>query len=429
MFTRSTMRSKAWLFIVSAVVLIFVALSACSQGQEQGQTNGTTLNNSQNPITIGISIPLDKDFAADGIATEQGYQLWADMVNSNGGILGRPVKLVILNDHSDPGQTAKDYTTLITKDHVDLIFGPFSSLLTKAAAPVAQKYHYALLEGEGGAPSVFHPDPSVNPQGRWNGLFDVSVPIENNLVTFAYYILSLPRSLRPRTVAYLTSDDPFTFPQLDPVRKLLGRGGVKELYYKMYTEGSDPTPYAEQVVQSHADIVILGTLLPDIKADIQVFKKEHYNPRAIIATAGPDLGRDFITAVGGIKYTEGIFVPNGWFPQADNFQNAQMIQAYISRYGGTPDQINADVAEAFSVGQVFQQAAESIHSIDNSKLIAKLYSGDVFTTVQGTARFDRYGENVQGLAYLFQWQSGQFIPVYPLPVALNNPEYPRPPDF
>jgi branched-chain amino acid transport system substrate-binding protein len=70
---------------------------------------------------------------------KQGYQLWADNVNNNGGLLGRrPVKLIILDDKSDPDQVAKNYSTLIHTNHVDLVFGPFSSLLTKAAAPVVR---------------------------------------------------------------------------------------------------------------------------------------------------------------------------------------------------------------------------------------------------------------------------------------------------
>lgn len=402
--------------MLSAIVMVLVGLSAC----DQSPSSGSALN-SLNPITIGISISTKGDFASDGNATEQGYQLWADTVNNTGGILGRPVKLVIINDNSDPTLVAKNYTTLITKDHVNLILGTFSSLLTKATIPVAAHYHYALLEGSGGAPSVF----TTAQQNNFDGIFDTSVPVQNNLLTFAYYILSLPQSLRPKTAAYLTSDDPFTYPQIDTVRTLLEHGGVTTVYHNQYPEGTNNTRWAQQVVQSGANIDILGTLLPDLQTEIKVFKQNHYNPQAIIATAGPDAGQDFITAVGGTKYTEGVFVPNGWYPQANNFGNADMVQAYITRYGGTADQINADVAEAYSAGQVLAQAIESIHSIDNGKLIARLHSGAAFNTVQGTAQFDSSGVNIQALAYMFQWQSSQFIPVYPLSVAAENPEYPR----
>jgi branched-chain amino acid transport system substrate-binding protein len=421
-FRRNITQGRTWLSIISGIVMVLVGLSACTQGPASGPALS-----SQNPITIGISISTSGGFQSDGQATEQGYELWRDSVNSNGGILGRPVQLVILTDNSDPGMVAKNYTTLITKDHVDLIMGPFSSLLVNGMMPVANKYHYALLEGSGGAPSVFANAQSIH----YNGIFDTSVPVVNNLLTFAYYILSLPQSLRPKTAAYLTSDDPFTWPQLAAARTLLEQGGITTVYNKQYTEGDTKANIqdAQQVVQSNADIDVLGTLLPDIQTEIKVFKQDHYNPDAIIATAGPDAGQDFISAVGGTKYTEGVFVPNGWYPQADNFGNADMVQAYLTKYGGTPDEINADVAEAYSAGQVLQQAIESIGSVDNSKLIAKLHSGAAFNTVQGTAQFDSLGENVQALAYLFQWQNKQFIPVYPLSVAAENPEYPRPANF
>src|SRR5260370_39532164 len=84
----------------------------------------------------------------------------------------------------------------------------------------------------------------------------------------------------------------------------------------------DIPPVAERIVKAQAQVVILGTLLPDLQAYIRVFKHEHYNPEALIATAGPDLGQDFIKAIGGVKYTEGDFVPNCWYQKTDKFPNA-----------------------------------------------------------------------------------------------------------
>jgi len=100
-----------------------------------------------------------------------------------------------------------------------------------------------------------------------------------------------------------------------------------------------------------------------------------------------------------------------------------MVQDYLAQYGGTADQINADVAEAFSVGQVLEQAVNTKHNIDNNILIKELHSGVVFNTVQGTTKFDDTGQNITAIAYLFQWQHGQFLTVYPSFVAAVNPEY------
>lgn len=419
------LRSKAFLSVVMGLVIILASLSACSQGQTAGPTFS-----SQVPITIGTSLSSTGSHAADGAAMEQGYLLWQQAINNNGGLLGHPVQLVILHDDSTPAKVISNYNTLIHQDHVNLLFGPFSSTLTKAAAPVAAQGNYAFIEGSGEANSIFNL--------KLHNLFAVSLPASNDLLTFVYYLLSLPLSLRPKTAAYATSDDPFTTSQLNVARLLLEQGGVKTLYNNIDNPypTEDPnyvTKYipsvARQVVESNAQVDILGTVLPDLQMYVKIFKQDHYNPRALIATAGPDLGQDFVKSVGGIKYTEGVFVPNGWYPQSNNFENLAMVQAYLAKYGGNADQINADVAEGYSVGQVLEQAATKIQSINNDKIIAELHSGDVFNTVQGTAQFAPEGQNAQAIAYLFQWQSGQFIPVYPLSVAAQNPEFPKSPNY
>ncbi len=126
----------------------------------------------------------------------------------------------------------------------------------------------------------------------------------------------------------------------------------------------------------------------------------------------------------GLKNTEGIFVPNGWYPEANNFENAAMVKAYLAKYGGTADAISSDVAEAYSVGQVFAQAAAKIHSIDNAKIIQELHSG-TFNSVQGPVKFDPTGQNVAAQAYLFQWQKGKFLRVFPPGGGAVKPEFPK----
>ncbi len=406
--------------VFKSVGMLFIALFILSACGGTSTTSSSGSNQTKTPIKIGISLSLSGDFSADGLAFQQGYQLWADTVNKNGGILGRPVQLDIVSDASSTTQVVTNYQKLITVDHDDLVFGPFSSLLTKPASVVASRYGYAFPEGAGGGPSVFT-------QGLHN-LFDVSAPVANLLVSFAQYMQSLPASQRPLTAAYATQDDPFTQPQVDTARSYLEQAGVKTVSYQVYpAETTDYTPIAQKMINSHADIVVTGTLLPDITAYIQAFRQQHYNPKAIIATAGPDQGAQFTKAIGGANVAEGVFVPNGgWYPAINTFQNAQMVKDYLAKYGGTADAISSDVAEAFSVGQTIQQAATKINSIDNAKLIAELHSGDTFQTVQGPVKFDSTGQNVLATGYLFQWQKGSLVSVYPASLATNTPEYPKP---
>jgi branched-chain amino acid transport system substrate-binding protein len=415
--------NKPALKAIGVLIAALFVLSACGGTTSGGSTptsTATCSGQNQPPIKIGISLSLTGDFSADGLAFQQGYQLWANTVNKTGGVLCHQVQLDILSDASSTTQVVTNYQKLISVNKDDIVFGPFSTLLTKPASVVANRFGYAMLEGAGGGPSVFT-------QGL-NNLFDVSAPVANLLVSFTQYLLALPASQRPTTAAYATQNDPFTQPQVDTARALLEQGGVKTVSYQVYpSETTDFTPIAQKMIASKAQIIVTGTLLPDIVAYIQAFKQQHYNPEAIIATAGPDQGSQFTNAIGGAPVAEGVFVPNGgWYPTINTFQNAQMVKDYLAAYGGTAAGISSDVAEAFSVGQVFQQAATKAGSIDNAKIIAELHSGDTFQSVQGPVKFNAQGENILATGYLFQWQQGNLDSVYPPNLATNPPEFPKP---
>ena len=414
MIGRYTLWQRKILNCVGAILVALVALTACGGG-----STGTTTQTNTAPIKIGISVSLSGDFSADGKATEQGYQLWADTINKNGGLLGRKVQLEFLSDASSTTQVVTNYQKFITVDKVDLVLGPYSTLLTKPASVVANRYGYAFMEGSGGGPSVFT-------RGLTN-LFDVSPPIIFQMNSYVQYILSLPASQRPTTAAYATEDDPFTQPMIDQARSLLEAGGVKTVSYEVYpAETTDFTPIAQKVIASNAQVVVLGSMLPDMIAYVQAFKQQHFNPKSIIASAGPDQGAQFTGPIGGATVAEGICFPNAWDPTINTYQNSQMVQDYLAKYGGTAQQISADTAEAYSVGQVLTQAVNKIHSIDNSKLITELHSGDTYQSVQGNVKFDAKGENVDGTSFVFQWQKGSVNLVYPAAQATLSPEFPKP---
>src|SRR5437764_14880331 len=199
--------------VVGAVAL----LAAC--GSSSSSSGGA--GKSGSPITIGASLSLSGDFAADGQAFERGYKLWAHDQNAKGGLLGHKVNLDIVSDASSPSQVDTNYQKLIGSEHVSLVFGPFSTLLTLPSARVAARYGYASVEVAGGGPSAFG-------SGLHN-VFDVSVPIKNNLVTFAQWVASLPANQRPKTAVYATVDDPFTQPQLPAAQSTPQAAGLKTL--------------------------------------------------------------------------------------------------------------------------------------------------------------------------------------------------------
>jgi branched-chain amino acid transport system substrate-binding protein len=369
------------------------------------------------PITIGVSVSLTGDFSGDGKALEQGYDLWAQDINAKGGLLGHQVTMKYVDDASNTQQVVTNYQNLITSDKVALVFGPFSSLLTIPASTVVDRLGYAFPEPAGGGPQVFS-------RGLTSIFFVQPAAVEDNLVSYTKWLLGLPAGQRPATVAYATQDDPFTQPQIDKAKSLLDAGGIKSVYYKVYpAETTDFTPLALQIASSNADAVILGTQIADAIAFPKTFIQQHYNPKTIIATTGPDQGKTYSDALGA--NTEGIMVPAGWTPSATAYGNTQFVNEFIAKYGGSAADISADAAEAYSVGQVVDQAATKANSIDNAKLITTLHNG-TYQTIQGPMGFDATGKPQGGVGvYIEQWQNGSAIFVFPATVAAKPPEYPK----
>ncbi len=397
--TRKYFRTLGVASVAGAMSLVMVTTSGASSG---GLAAGA-------PVKIGISLSLSGDFSADGLAFQQGYKLWAADVNKAGGLLGHKVTLDIVSDASSPTQVQTNYQKLVSSDHVNLTFGPFSSLLSLPSGKTLSRYGYALIEGAGGGPSVF--------QAGLHNLFDVSLPVANNLIPFATWITSLPASSRPKTVAYVTSNDPFTEPQLTTIEGTLTKAGIKSVYNKVFpAEVTDFTPIADAVAAAKPQVVVLGsTDVPTVSAFMQAFEQSGFTPKVFIATGGPDQGSTFIKAVGAGN-ADGVMVPNAWYGGSANPLSKKMVAEYIKQYGGTAAGVSSDVVEAYSVGEVAAQAVKATGGFDNAKIIAYLHSGAVLQSAQGPVKFNAVGENVTPTAFTFQWQSKgtKFVQVNPV---------------
>jgi branched-chain amino acid transport system substrate-binding protein len=412
---RSCVASLLALAVVSAVAAC--GSSSSSSSTAASGSGGATA--SKSPITIGVSLSLSGDFASDGQAFERGYKLWAADQNAKGGLLGHPITLKVLSDASSPAKVVTNYQKLIGSDKVALVFGPFSTLLTVPSARVASRYGYAFVEGAGGGPTVFG-------SGLKN-VFDVSIPVKDNLVTFAQWIASMPASQRPKTASYATVDDPFTQPQIAPAQQILQNAGVKTLSSKVFpAEVADYTPIATEMASSKADVAVLGSVdVPTVSAFVHAFIQQHYDPKVFIATSGPDQGAAFVKAVGKGNQN-GIMVPNGWYAGYRKADSEQLVKEYIAKYGGTPSDINADVAEAYSVGQVIAQAVAADKSLDNQKIISYLHSGVTLDSVQGPVKFDALGENLAQKTLTFQWQKAVLEQTLPTTATGSKPpQFPK----
>jgi branched-chain amino acid transport system substrate-binding protein len=413
------MRRPSVTALRAAAVSMLAAASVAACGLSNTGTPSTSNGGpSGTPIKVGISLSLTGDFSADGQASLRGYRLWAADVNSHGGLLGRPVRLVVINDKSDPGIVAKNYTTLITQDRVDLTLGPFSSLLTVPAAKVANQHHYAMTAGSATAPKVY--------QASLPNLFSTSAPVAQQMIPFANWVASLPPGQRPKTAAYAMVDDPFADPPVQTAQGILEKAGITTVYSNASAPYGKTTTAAlaadaDKVAAANPQVVLIGSVdVPTVAAFINEFKRLRFSPHMIIAAAGPDQGTQFLDQI-GISNADGIMVPNTWYGGFPNALSHVMVQEYIAKYGGTASEINGDVAEAYSAGQVMADAVDSV-GLSQPKIIAFLHSrGTQVNTVQGLAQWGRYvkgkqaGQNLKASSFVFQWQgNARFVQVLSL---------------
>lgn len=106
-----------------------------------------------NEILIGEYGSLTGSEATFGLSTNKGIRLALDEINDKGGIHGKKIKLITLDDQGKNDEAAAAVTRLITQNKVVAIIGEVASSRSKAAAPIAQKYKVPMI-----TPASTNPD-------------------------------------------------------------------------------------------------------------------------------------------------------------------------------------------------------------------------------------------------------------------------------
>jgi branched-chain amino acid transport system substrate-binding protein len=399
---------------VAAVVAV-VALIATACGGGSSTEAGSEA--SSDPLVIGISLPLTGDFSQPGGAAKKGYEVWANMVNASGGILGRQVELKILDDASSQEQVVTDYNRLITEDKVPLILGTFSSLLNFPASTVAENNQMVLVAPAGGSPKIFEPKPKYY-------FFAQQATGPRQAEPFVNYILSLPEAERPTSAAYVTQDDPFAAPVIENMQALLEAAGVKTVYSEIYPpETTNFQPFASAIAAKKPDIIAQGAVFEDgvnlAKGLIQI----GYSPKMMFQTSAPSNGKQYSDAI-GMSNTEGIFYAVSWSEKSPTPLNAEFVAKYQELFGAglIPEE---DAADAFAAAQVLQASVEGTGGTDNPAMADWLRANEV-QTILGPLTWDEIGRP-QGDFLLAQWQAGEVNIVAPsIAATTDKVVFPKP---
>lgn len=402
------------------------------------------------PIVFAASLPLTGSFSVPGTLHEEGYQVCVDIINERGGLLERPVELIISDNQSDPETTVSQTDRFINVDNADILLGTFSTLLSFPASAVAEQAQMVYPE-----PS----DSSLQSHSRgfeYNFGFTLK-PInfigETPVDVLDYYREQgvIPEDEFPESAAVIYQDDFFTnsislglvggeleIPGSDDVvdfgEGYLEEVGIDLVFHEQYPpDFTDWVGLATRVRNSGADMLFALTLPPAELDIVRAMQTVDYQPSAAFFSQGTY--REFQEQLG--EAANGIMVWSTWDPAiewegelaGEPFDNSDFAREIEARTGSEP---NEDHSQAFVVCQTMAQAIEAVGSTDNTEIrdwLASRTADDPVRTTQGDYYWDDIGLTAERDVLLLQWQEGELDFVFPrgeeFPTAVDL-QWPKP---
>jgi branched-chain amino acid transport system substrate-binding protein len=338
-------------------------------------------------IKVGYSLSLSGPLAANGQTARLAHQIWQEDVNAKGGILGRDVELICIDDHTNAASVADIYRKLLADQKVDLLLGGYGNNSISPAMPVAMenKKFFVGLMGLG-----------VNNALAYDRFFAMipTGPEPNTALTAGFFEIASRQNPKPKTVAIIAADADFTKNPIAGARtnaKFYGLDVVSEIKYSLATQ--DFAAVLKELGPDRPDILFLCSYLNDSVGLIRAIAEADLNPLlvggAMIGPQSTAVQSQLGPSVNGIVNYE------YWLPtQAMDFPGvSRLIATYQERAKGTPaDVLGYYVAPfAYAQLQVVEQAIRATGGVDDGQL-ADYTRTATFSTVVGDVKFGRLGE-------------------------------------
>jgi branched-chain amino acid transport system substrate-binding protein len=370
-------------------------------------------------IKIGAAVSLTGSLSRFGELVKNGYELWKDTVNAQGGIdVGGkklPVEIIYYDDQSDNQTAAKLTEKLITEDHVNFLLGPYGSGPTFATTAIAEKYNIITMACLANATNIY--------ERGYKNVFSVLAPATR---IFASYIDMLAAvSPKPSKVAIIYPNDNFPAAVARGANEYAKSKGFQVAYSEEYPKGvKDLSSTILKIKNSGAEVLMGSGYLEEAILTVRQLNEQKVYLKAIGFTTGPEL-LDFRTSLG--EDANGIFGVSWWMPQMKYsdplFGSASdYAKKYTERYG---EGLTYQAAGASQAGLLLQLAIEKAGSLQTDAVREALRSYDG-TTFWGPTRWDATGQNTAGQTVTFQIQSGEIVTVWPKAAAQAAPIYPMP---
>jgi branched-chain amino acid transport system substrate-binding protein len=367
-----------------------------------GQTPGLfpAFAQSANPLRIGYGMALSGGLAGNGRATNLAYQIWAEEVNARGGLLGRPVQLVVYDDQTNGGTVPGIYTKLLDVDKVDIVTSPYATAMIAPAMPVVMQRQVTFL-------TIF--GAGVNESFKYDRHFNMNVVGDNMKETYAKGFFEVIDMLPSpaRSIAITAVDNEFAQKAAESARHFANQRKLRIVYDRSYPPTTvDFTPTVRAIQSARPDVVFIASYPPDTNGILRAVSELRFQPQIFggamvgpqLAAMQAQLGPILNNLVNWDTYSP---EPTMQFPGVAAFQakyrerapaaQTDLLGNYIPPY-------------AYAQMQVLEAALTRIGKVDQAALAADLRA-NTFETIVGKVKFGPTGEWAESRNLFCQFQN------------------------
>ena len=377
-------------------------VAGCLDSLGSGGSGGT--------ITIGGTLPLSGPYADTAVYIRDAYQQWKDDVNSDGGLLGQDVELIIEDDQSEPSEGVSQLNQLITRENVDLLLGGYPGSTAAGQMQTADENNmvYVSMGGhmasfEQGFEYVFGAPPLM---GQWwyDGFFN--------------WLEEQPESEWPTTAAAITVDNPVGQAVYENTVDGLDRLGIPLEMDERYNLPLDSAQgLVSQAQDAGADLFFANGFFSDGVQTIQAIHDIGYEPKAVLQGIG-SLTPAWENELGDL----GNYVVSGTSMHPDlPFEGIDRLNE-IAEEKYDRETTSEYFLFGYSWMQTLQQGVEGAGEVDNEAIRDWLRNNCV-ETVGGEYCFDDRGLP-EPIEYVTQVRDGVAKLVGPEEVATHEMAYP-----
>jgi branched-chain amino acid transport system substrate-binding protein len=355
---------------------------------------------STQPIKIGYCLSLTGALASNGRTARVAHQMWEEDVNRRGGLLGRPVQMICLDDETNPKLVPAIYKRLLDDEKVDLVIGGYGDNSVSPAMPLLierKRYLVALMALAVNATLAYDNYFVMIPTG----------PHPTGALTEGFFSLAAAQTPKPVSMAILAADAPFSVGPVAGAKQHASTFGfrvVSEVRYPLATV--DFEPLIRQLKSVSPDILFLCSYLKDSVGLLRAIDAADLEPGIVGgAMIGPQNGSVKMelgpVLNGVVNYEYWLPVPTMMYPGV-----AQLIADYQSRAAaaGSDPLGYYVVPQAFAQMQIVEQAVVGTGSLDDAQL-ARFTREHVFKTVAGDVKFGPGGGWAEARVLHVQYQN------------------------